>query len=198
MVITYQGDNYFKFQSGETAILIDPTNQRSFKGAVLVVNTEEPSAVTPDKKKEEREQGLPFFINHQGEYEIKGIQVKGVSIGYDEKEKKENTLYQIIFDEIKIACLGHLKNELNPKLLADLEDADIMILPGGGKPFINEAQAAKIARQIAPSIIIPSLYKDVKNFLKEFDKTKLESQDKLVIKKKDLKPEALSIIWLKP
>jgi len=198
MIITYHGDNYFKFQSGETVILMDPTNQRSFKGATLVINTQKPSAVAPDKVEETPTQNLPFFIDHQGEYEIKGVQINGLSTGYDEKEKKENTLYQIIFDEIKIACLGHLKNEPNPKLLAILKNIDILILPGGGKPFISEEQAAKIARQIAPSVIIPSLYKDIKKFLKEFDKTKLEPQDKLTIKKKDLKPEALSIVWLKP
>ncbi|MDI6734332.1 MAG: MBL fold metallo-hydrolase [Patescibacteria group bacterium] len=198
MVITYQGDNYFKLQSGEDVILIDPTNQRSFKGTILVIKTEEPTLVAAEKKDNNIEQSFPFLINHQGEYEIKNIQVKGVSAGYDEKEKEENTIYQINFDEIKILCLGHLKKELDPKLLAGLEEVDIMILPGGGKPYLNEAQAAKIVRQIAPSIIIPSLFKDVKNFLKEFDATKLEPQDKLVIKKKDLKPEALSVVWLKP
>ena len=39
MVITYQGDNYFRFQSGDLTLLVDPTNQRAFKGAGVVLST---------------------------------------------------------------------------------------------------------------------------------------------------------------
>lgn len=190
MVITYHGDNYFKVQSGNLTILIDPTNGRSLRGAQLVVNTEKPSLTSPSPEDQEC-----FWIDHQGEYEIRGIHVRGWSAG-SEKEK-EKTVYRLVFDGISLLIMGYLTREPGSEIQEHLGGADIVILPAGGKPFIPQSVSAKLIRQIEPSIVVPSLFKNIKPFLKEFNRSECVPEEKLVLKKKDLKPGAMEVRCLK-
>lgn len=185
MIITYQGENYFKIQSGETSLLVDPTNQRSFKGSSLVLNTVRPSYVEYDGNSE------VFWIDHQGEYEIKGIHVRGWSAGNEDGTEK--TIYRVTFDEIVISVLGHITNDPPNEFLEYLEGTDVLIAPAGGKPWISPPSIAKFIRQMEPSVVIPSLFKDIKPFLKEFNKESVPSEEKYVFKKKDLSPNAMEI-----
>lgn len=190
MVITYHGDNYFKIQSSSLTVLVDPTSGRSFRGTDLILNTLKPSLVPPPTD----ETGC-FWVDHQGEYEIKDVGVRGWSSG-SEKEK-EKTIYRITFDRISLLILGHLTKEPDKEIQEYLTGADIVIVPAGGKPFISQSAAAKLIRQIKPSIVIPSLFKDLKDFLREFNRPKCAFEEKLVIKSKDLKPGAVEIRCLK-
>ncbi|MFA6364999.1 MAG: MBL fold metallo-hydrolase [Candidatus Paceibacterota bacterium] len=192
MIITYQGGNYFKIQSGDFAILIDPENQRSFRGTNIVLNTIKPALIEAPEPGE----GVPIWIDTQGEYEVQGIRVQGWSAGYDEKEKKERTVYRILFDEMTIAVLGGLTTEPDASLTSQLADTDIAIVPAGGKPYLSQGAAAKIVRQLEPGIIIPSFTNDPKLFLKELGKTEVSSEEKLVVKKKDIEEKAMKVVWL--
>lgn len=192
MVITYHGDNYFKIQSGNFTILIDPTNQRSFKGANLILNTLKPALVLPPNPTEEN---APFWIDHQGEYEIADALITGWNAGFS--KDLERTIYKIDFDEIKIAVLGYLNKELDPKTQNLLGEIDIMILPAGGKPYLEETSAVKLIKNFEPAIIIPSLFKDLKGFVKNLNQNNCQPQEKLVIKKKDIDSDRSQIVWLK-
>lgn len=190
MVITYHGDNYFKIQSGNITVLIDPTSGRSFRGADLILNTLKPSPVLSPTD------GTDYFwVDHQGEYERKGIEVRGWSAGNE--GGKEKTIYRVIFDGINLLILGHLTKEPDKEVQEYLSGADIIIVPAGGKPFISQSTVAKLIRQIEPSIVIPSLFKDLRNFLREFNKPKCVLEEKLVIKSKDLRPGTMEIKCLK-
>ncbi len=190
MVITYHGDNYFKIQLSGLTILVDPTNGRSFRGADLILNTLKPSPVPPPTD----ETGC-FWVDHQGEYEIKGVGVRSWSSGNE--KGKEKTIYRITFDGISLLVLGHLTKEPDKEIQEYLSGADIVIIPAGGKPFISQSAAAKLMRQIEPSIVIPSLFKDPKDFLREFNQPKCAFEEKLVIRSKDLKPGAVEVRCLK-
>ena len=96
-------------------------------------------------------------------------------------------------DDIVLAIVGPLSKELNPKIQSELAGADILILPAGGKPFISQASAAKLVRQIEPSAVIPSLFTDLKPFLKEIGATGTKPEDKFTVKKKDLMPKAMTV-----
>ncbi len=190
MIINYNGENYFKFQSGDLSILIDPTNQRSFRGTNLIINTIKPSETEPPEDNE------AFWIDHAGEYEIKGIKIQGWN-GESEADTKK-TIYKINFDEISIVVLGYLTKEPDVKIQEHLKNTDILIAPTGGKPWISQTSIAKTIRQLEPGIIIPSLFKDLNPFLREFAKEKCAPEEKLVIKKKDIEINAMKIICLKP
>ncbi len=188
MVITYNGGGYFKLQSGEKTILIDPDNQRSFKGSILALNTVKPSKVAA-------EEGGPFFVDNQGEYDISDIRIEGRTAGYEDGEEK--TVYRIVFDDMEIGVLGPIKKELDPKTMEVLEDCDMLIVPSGEKPYLSAAGVAKIIRQTEPGIVIPGTVKDPKELFKELgQENNVKPEEKLTIKKKEITPKAMLIKWL--
>jgi len=195
MIITYQEENYFKIQSGDKTILIDPTNQRSMKGASVVIYT---SATEKDMESSFTEGGAGSFVSiwHQGEYEIGGIHVRGWSI--DNESEKEKTMYKIQWDDISIGVLGFLTKELDTKTLFTLQETDILIAPAGGKPYLQQSSIAKYVRQLEPGIIIPSLFGDLKLFLKELGAEEVKPEEKLTIKKKDIVDNAMKVVVLSP
>ncbi len=188
MVITYNGDNYFKIQSGNFTVLIDPTNARSFRGANAVLSTLKPAEAVP-------EEGETFFVENQGEYEIGDLALKGISLGHE--GGAERTAYRLELEGIKILALGHLVKEPTAEAQEYFHGADVVIAPAGGKPYLPEASVGKIVRQIEPALVIPALFKDLKNFLKEFNKSECLLEEKLVLKAKDLKAGAMEVRCLK-
>ncbi|MGC9610738.1 MAG: MBL fold metallo-hydrolase [Minisyncoccia bacterium] len=185
MVINYYGGNYFKIQAGDLAVLVDPENQRSYKGAALIINTIRPGAA------EAPAEVSPVWIDHQGEYETRGIRIEGRSLG--EEDKKEKTIYRMDFEDIRFGILGHLTKETDSKIQELLNDCDVLIIPGGEKPFIGAAAAAKLVRQLEPSVVIPSFSQNPKLFLKEMGQEKSAPEEKFVFKKKDLTPKAMLV-----
>lgn len=124
----------------------------------------------------------PFFIDGPGEYEIKDIFLQGIPAG------PQNTIYTIEAEGIRLCYLGNFdQKELTPDQLDKLGDTDILMVP---------AQMAKIVSQIEPRIVIP-MGEGVNKFLKEMGRKSVQSQPKLLIKKKDL-PQEMKIVVLKP
>lgn len=187
MVITYQGDGYLKLQSGDSVLLVDPTNQRSVRGASAVIFTQYPAPAEFNSAE------IPV-ISHQGEYEIKGIRIDGATAEQD--GDSEISSYCIRFDDIVIGILGPITKDLEAKALLPLQGSDILILPGGDGAKLPAAAAAKIVRQIEPSVVIPSFVsKNASAFLKELGGTS-ETLDRLTVKKKDLPPNAMKAVVL--
>ena len=101
-------------------------------------------------------------------------------------------------ESIKICFLGHISQTPDPDILEQLEEIDILFIPAGGKPFMEQKTAAQLIKQINPKIAVPSFFKiqglkrqadDLKIFLEETNGQKKESKEfleKLTIKKKDL------------
>ena len=79
-----------------------------------------------------------------------------------------------------------------------LEDADVAIVPAGNNPYLAPNATAKLLRQIEPSVVIPSLFNDLKPFLKELNhgNDAIKPEEKFVFKKKDLEPKAMVVHWL--
>ena len=192
MVITYHGGNYVKIQSGDFTMLVDPTDQRSFKRAQLVLNTVLPPVLETGEEREKLlEMREPLWIEHAGEYEMGGVEVRGIPTG--EEGGRTHTAYRVTVDGITLGILGFLMREPEAKVLAELADLDILFAPGGGKPLIAQSAAAKIVRQLEPGIIIPTLAKDVGPFLKELGKAKRPAEEKLTVKKKGIVPKAMAV-----
>lgn len=186
MIITYHGENYFKLQSGNLTVLTDPTNLRSVKGADVILSTRKPGEIGAS--------GDSVWIDRQGEYEIKNMRIRGWSAGGD--RKYERTAYLLKMDEMKIAILGALEKELNQETIRPLKDCHIAIAPAGGKPCLDAGAAARMLKTMGSGVIIPSLFRDLKPFLREFKKTSCEPREKLVIKANDIKLGNLEIVCL--
>lgn len=181
MVITYHGETYFKLQAGDLTVLIDPANQRSFKGANLILNTLKP-ALTPMPV-----EGDSIWVEHQGEYEVRGIEVRGWSAG-QEKEKTK-TFYRIIMDDLTVIVLGYADRLPSDDIQEYLSGADIALGPA--------VKGAVWVKQLEPAIIIPALSgKELDAFLKEAGEKTGQLLEKLVIKKKDIIPGKTKIVCL--
>lgn len=197
MVITFYGEGCFKIQSGDIIVLTDPLDDKTgltaprFKSDVILKTL------------------TSFPINHQlinssthqliygpGEYNIKDVNITGFALPKESSEKFLKTVYLMKMEGINLCFLGHISETPEPAILEHLEEIDILFIPAGGEPFINQKIAAKIIKQTEPKIVIPSFYKipglkrttvDLSAFLEEFNgEKKQEAREKLVIKKKDL------------
>lgn len=204
MVITWYGKNCFKLQSGELVIVTDPFEKESnlspFRGRTnIVIRTTAPLLDDQSQPAE------AFEISYPGEYEVKNVSIKGWAIQASKTETNKDTnlrsVYLVEIDDLKIVLLGHLADENEIKNIQEyLEDADIVFVPAGGKPFIEVAAAAKLIRQLKPGLVVPTLFdgpKNLKSFLKELGKDETEPQEKLTVSKKDLSKEKLLIGCLK-
>jgi L-ascorbate metabolism protein UlaG (beta-lactamase superfamily) len=190
VIITYQGDNYFKLTSGETVLLVDPKDQRSFRGANVVINTRRPAEVESPSEKEN-----VFWIDHAGEYEVSGIRIQGMQ---SFSLKFEKTIYLLEFENTKILVLGFLEESPKDEIQEHLTDIDIVITPvGNGENTIKSFELAKFIRQLEPALIIPSTAGDLKKFLKEFSKEECKEEEKIVLRKNDLEEGKMEIRCLK-
>lgn len=155
--------------------------------------------------------GSPFMIDGPGEYEIKGVFIQGIEAAHDKSQGEERgkvTIYKIEAEEMRLCHLGDLgQKELTEEQLEKIGDIDILMIPVGGIYTISSQEAVKIISQIEPKIVIPMHYslpklkiklESLDKFLKVMGQKKIESQNKLTIKKKDLSEEEIKIIVLRP
>lgn len=186
MIITYHGEGCFKVQSGPISVVIDPLNDR-MKPDVVLKTSAPLRGETPDSN----------VITGPGEYEIAEIEIHGSQLLQESTADKIMTAYAVKLEEIKLGFLGEAKMMPNSEVLEVLGDVDILFIPIGGKPYLEPDQAAKIVKQLEPKIVIPSHYKNPKEFLEEMGQ-KSEPMEKLTIKKKDIIElgESLKIVCL--
>lgn len=211
MVITWYGQSCFKIQSGETVLFTDPfckeiglTPPRGQANIVTISHQHR------DHNNYDALTGEPLVIKGPGEYETKGISIKGILSFHDNKEGKErgtNTIYVIEVEGMKICHLGDLGEEkLNDEQVEEINGVDILMIPVGGTFTINGEDAVEVINQIEPRIVIPMHYKipglaikmdGVDVFLKEMGISKKEAVDKLTMKKKDLPQEETEVIIMR-
>lgn len=208
MIINWYGESCFRVQSGDLDILIDPFESEvgltppRFKASLIIKTLTKAELLSSEQKRES------LVLGGAGDYEVGGVEIRGFQAsGSDEEFIK--TVYILNLEGFRIGLLGHLSTSLE----ADVEDAlagsDILIIPAGGKPLLEPAEAAKLVKKLEAKIIIPSLFKvpglkrnalDIKEFVKilgfDFD-SPTGGQEKLVIKKKDLTNAKPKIIILK-
>jgi L-ascorbate metabolism protein UlaG (beta-lactamase superfamily) len=193
MIITYYGAQFFKVQFGDIALAFDPISKDSklkpsrFGADIVFVSAHHADfngtdQVTHGEKK-------PFVIEGPGEYEVKGVFIKGLpSESKYGGQDLINTIYTVSLENMNICFLGALNNsELKNETVEALDEVDILFVPIGGKGVLEPAKAYKLAVSLEPKIIIPMNYDDasLKVFLKEAGENP-KPESKLTLKKKDL------------
>ena len=143
----------------------------------------------------------PFVIDGPGEYEMGNVTARGfgVKTTYD-KHETYNTIYQVQMEEMNLLFLGALGDpDIDPKILAELSDIDILFLPIGGGEILSVPQASKLATKLEAKLIIPMQYDDatLKLFLKEEGTEGLKPVDKLTIKRKEISAMEGDIVIIK-
>lgn len=195
MVITYHGGQCFKVSFGDTTIAFDPVSKDSkrFSAPKFGADVGFVSMKHPDFNGQEQiahGSRQPFIVDGPGEYEIGEVKAHGwgVSTTYDGAERW-NTIYQVQMEGMNLLFLGALSDpELDPKILSELGDIDILFLPIGGDEVLEVPQASKLAVKLEARLIIPMHYdkKALEAFLKEEGVPSQKAEEKLTIKKKDV------------
>ena len=148
----------------------------------------------------------PKLIKSPGEYEIGGTFITGVATFHDDRKgdlRGKNTIYIIEMDGITLCHLGDLGHPLDPRLIEEIGDIDILFLPVGEVSTMPIDTAVEIVRQLEPHIIIPMHYKTeaftgdlspVDKFLDKMRIRELEARPKLSITSSSLPSSTQTIV----
>lgn len=207
MVITYLGGECFKISQGDLTLAFNlPSKDSKLKSAkfgsdIVLVSQDHPDFNGVESAAfGERE---PFVINGPGEYEVKGVAVRG--FGSAGMAGGLNTIYGVNIEGMNLCFLGALSSVVLPlEAKQELDDIDILFLPIGGGDVLGYAEAYKLAVQLEPRAIIPMYYSstssgqapELKLFLKEAAAEGTQAVEKLTVKKKDLEGKEGEIIVL--
>ncbi len=212
MIINWYGEGCFKIQTGGLTIVTDPFDSSigltpprgkadiTIKTLMPAFAVSAASTGKPAVKSEDNEQ----VITGPGEYEVKGVFITGWPLLKDSSESYLKSVFVVEAEEMRLGFLGHLSQFNEPEIIEELDGIDLLFIPAGGKPFIDQESASKLIRQINPKAVVCSFFKtpglkrkadDVAVFLKE-NGHKAEPQEKFTVKKKDL-TEKVQVIVLK-
>jgi L-ascorbate metabolism protein UlaG (beta-lactamase superfamily) len=205
MVITYHGGECFKLSFGDTTLAFNPISKKSkldevkFGTDAVFITMAHPDFNGAEQMAHGNKE--PFVASGPGEYEIGQVTARGFAVKTTyEKVERYNTIYQVHLEDMNIIFLGALGDpEIDPKILGELGDIDILFVPIGGGDVLQVPQASKLAVKLEAKLVIPMHYDDValKAFLKEEGEDGLKPVDKLTIKRKDVLAMSGDVVVLK-
>jgi L-ascorbate metabolism protein UlaG (beta-lactamase superfamily) len=205
MVITHHGGQCFKVSFGDTTLAFDPISKKSsltavkFGSDVAFISMNHPDFNGADQVAHSTKQ--PFIVSGPGEYEVGDVTARGygVKTTYD-KTERFNTIYQVRLEGMNLVFLGALAEpDIDPKILGELGDIDILFVPIGGGDVLEVPQASKLATKLEAKLVIPMHYDkaSLDALLKEEGSQNGKPQDKLTIKKRDVDIMQGEIVVLK-
>lgn len=212
MQIFWKGQSCFQLITPSVKIIIDPFSEET---GLRLPKLEADILLTTHSHEDHNNVkavgGMPFLIQGPGEYEVKGVYIKGIPSFHDGKEGEErggNTIYIIEVEDLKICHLGDLgQKELTEEQVEGIGEIDVLMIPVGGVYTISSKEALKVMSQIEPKVTIPMHYalpklksklEGVDNFLKILGIKSVAPEEKLIIKKKDMSGEEAKVVVLQP
>ncbi len=205
MVISWFGLSSFKISSGPLTVITDPfsksagpTPPRGQTDIVIISNSSSDLYNNRESVGDEK----TFVVDSPGEYDVKGLFIRGVA-------GTGATIYSIRMEDMRIGFLGSLKEkQLTDQQLVEIGEIDVLFVPVGGKIVCDAEEAVTIVNQIEPRFVIPMHYQHaglkigldkVDQFLKEIGGAKAAPQEKLTIKKSNiLEGENTEVVILEP
>lgn len=194
MIITYHGGQCFKVSFGNTTLAFDPISKQSklspvkFGADVAFMSLNHANFNGTDQVSFGNKE--PFVVKGPGEYEIGEVTARGYGVKtMYEKKEHINTIYQVVLEGMNMVFLGALGDpEIDPKILGELGNIDILFIPIGGGDVLEVPQASKLAVKLEAKLVIPMHYDAtaLKTFLKEESAEDVKPVEKLTLKKKDV------------
>ncbi|MFA6375953.1 MAG: MBL fold metallo-hydrolase [Candidatus Paceibacterota bacterium] len=193
MQIIWHGQSCFElvFAKGKgehITVLIDPSDESKTglkipktDAQIVLLTNKTYTAADSDIKKNT---GSVFIVDGPGEYEIKGVYVRGIDSNYGkpaaakkeeeleveekkssrktaikESDRESSTIYTIEAEDMKLCSLGNLQDaELNQSQVEKIGNIDVLMFPVGNGKDVGAKEALKIVSQIEPSIAVPMNY----------------------------------------
>jgi L-ascorbate metabolism protein UlaG (beta-lactamase superfamily) len=215
MTLKYLGHSSFLIKTKGAGLVTDPYDSKMV--GIHFPKTEANIVTISHHHKDhdslDQIKGEPLIIDWPGEFEKMNIRIYGYQSYHDKnqgQERGENILYKIEAENITVLHCGDLGIIPDQKLIDEIGDVDILLVPVGGFFTINAEEAKEFAHMIEPSIIIPMHYNSkllnqetfknltsVDEFLNKFGVEKKEPVDVLSFKKEDIVNEEEKIIVMK-
>jgi len=163
--ISFVGHSCFRLRGREASVVTDPYGKglglttlipSRFAADVLCISHDHPG-----HNNARMVGGDPRTLTSPGEYEVKGIGVRGVSAHHDDEGGARLgavTLFAITIDEITVAHLGDLGHPLTEAQQEKLGSVDVLLLPVGGGASLGATAAIAVLNQVEPRIVIPMHY----------------------------------------
>ncbi len=163
MDISWLGHACVRVRAGGTFVVMDPTTREA--GYDMGRPTAEIVTVSHRDPAHDNVKGLrgePLVLEGPGEYEVQGVQFLGVATGLrplSEGEKPErNVVFVVEAEELRVAHLGALGTRLTADQKDQLGDIDVLLVPVGGDPALDPAEAARLTRELEPRVVIPIMF----------------------------------------
>lgn len=205
MIITHHGGECFKVSFGDTTIAFNPISKKSkltsvkFGADVVFTSLNHPDFNGVEEMAFGSKQ--PFVVDGPGEYEVGEVTARGFGVEtMYEGVKRFNTIYQVSLEGINMIFLGALGSEaIEPKILGEFGEIDILFVPVGGGDVLDVPAASKLATKLEARCVIPMHYDDkaLGAFLKEEGVAPEKPLEKLTVKKKDLLEMEGAVVVLK-
>lgn len=202
MIVSYYGAECFKISQGSITLALNPISKKSkfksvnFGADITIITTDLPDFNGVEQTS--RGEKSSFLIDGPGEYEVKGVFVRGfLSEG---PEGKVNTIYLISFEDVNICFLGALTDlKLPEEMLEATENVDLLFAPLGLGKTLDPQSAYKLAVSLEAGVIVPMYYDkpSLEKFIKEGGQSKVSPIDKFVAKKSDFLGKKGEVIILK-
>jgi L-ascorbate metabolism protein UlaG (beta-lactamase superfamily) len=204
MKIRYLGHSSFLIKGKNASLVTDPysSSMLGFKFPNVTADIVTVSHNHEDHNQVDLVKEKHIVFDFPGEYESKGIRVYGYLTSHDEEDgakRGENIMFKFIVDGITILHCGDLGKIPAAEIIAQIEDADVLLVPTGGTYTIDAKGAKALVEKISPEITIPMHYhaegineehfsqlSPVNEFLRLFGKEGIEPQKEIDIKKEDL------------
>ena len=207
MHIYWHGQNCFKIVSKDVTLITDPF------GTELGIKPPRTGANIVTLSCQDYNAGGikndPLIFDTPGEYEAKGVLLRGFWSYRDKEQGKKlgvNNIFTMEVEGLRLCHLGDIGHALDDKLENKIDGVDILFVPVGNSDVIDSKKAVEIVKQIEPSLVIPMHFKlpglkpklkDAQDFLREMGFESTKPENKLLIKKKDLDAEKTEVKILK-
>lgn len=179
MEITWLGESALLLKGRETKVLLDPAYQEGAaqaKGAAEIVVSAAGGANVLSPA-----QG-PQVVARQGEYELRGVSVRGVATA-------SGTLFVTEVDEVSVCDFGEFPGPLDVEALDAIGTIDVLAVSLQKGSPARAVEVAALVSQLQPSVLVPVGFQasedesqgELAEFAKEMGLTQVTAQGKLTL-----------------
>ncbi|QQS19166.1 MBL fold metallo-hydrolase [Candidatus Saccharibacteria bacterium] len=111
----------------------------------------------------EQVKGAKMTVDMAGEYEINGVNVRGIQTRahMDTEQERNATIYKVTAGDVRILVIGHIYPKLSESKLEDIGLVDVMLIPVGGTGYtLDPTGALRLVKEVEPKIFVPTHYAD--------------------------------------
>ncbi|HVB13675.1 MAG TPA: MBL fold metallo-hydrolase [Candidatus Dormibacteraeota bacterium] len=179
MEITWLGESALLLKGRETKVLLDPAYQ---KGGALANSAAEIVVSAAGEDNVLRPVKGPQVVARQGEYELRGVSVRGVATA-------GGTLFVTEVDEVAVCDFGEFPGPLDVEALDALGTIDVLAVSLKQGSPARALEVAALVAQLQPSVLVPVGFQasgdespgELGEFVKEMGLTQVSPQAKLTL-----------------